>query len=127
MRRAAQSLLLQISSRVDGATTYGLRNFATSIPRLDAFSAHTQCQCLAFRPDGKVLAAGSDHGEIKCWNCETWEQIPWHFKVDQSILALAFSPGGKQLVLGGDGGFLSLWDVDPEDTSESTAIAFLHP
>ncbi|KAJ8494647.1 hypothetical protein ONZ45_g13171 [Pleurotus djamor] len=43
------------------------------------FKAHDDAiVCLAFRHDGRVLATGSNGGEIRIWRCHTWEKILPH-------------------------------------------------
>jgi WD40 repeat protein len=55
------------------------------------------CRRVAFSPDGKILASGSDGGEIGLWEVPTGKAIrklqahPWQ------VTYLSFSPDGKHL------------------------------
>jgi WD40 repeat protein/transcriptional regulator with XRE-family HTH domain len=76
---------------------------------------------VAFRPDGKVLAAGSADGTVRLWNVTN----PAHARLTGRPLsvapkgkgappfvqAVAFSPDGRSLAAGTSAGQVWLWDV----------------
>ena len=67
---------------------------------------------MAFSPDGKTLASGSDNGTVRLWEVDQPEMAPvvllGH---EQGVLAVAFSPDGKTLASGSDDGTVRLWAV----------------
>src|SRR5947209_26100 len=66
--------------------------------------------CLAFSPDGKSLAAGSQDGATHVWDVASKKKMHALGGRDDWVEALAFSPDGKWLAAGG-GGFARVWDL----------------
>ncbi|HEX5271868.1 MAG TPA: WD40 repeat domain-containing protein, partial [Gemmataceae bacterium] len=69
--------------------------------------------CLAFSPDGKLLATGGSQNDndIRVWDVATGKELH-RIETDRAVQAVAFSPDGKVL-LGGEGarGTIASWDV----------------
>jgi serine/threonine protein kinase/WD40 repeat protein/tetratricopeptide (TPR) repeat protein len=57
-------------------------------------------RALAFRPDGKVLAAGDYNGFVRFWDTSTGGEIRRPLPQGEIVLALAYSPDGKILAAG---------------------------
>ncbi len=55
-------------------------------------------RCLAYHPDGQLLASGGDDRSIKLWDITTSQEKKTLICHDDCVRAIAFSPDGKQLV-----------------------------
>jgi WD40 repeat protein len=86
--------------------------------RFDVFASERligQVHALAYSPDGKLLASGTDRQTLLLWDTKTREVIRQLEGHKERVSALAFSPDGKRLASAG-GYFerdttIRLWDV----------------
>ncbi len=74
---------------------------------------------VAFSPDGRRLAAGSYHHELKIWNLDDgtlWRQL----QPVEDNFGMSFSPDGTKLWLGDELGYLHQWDLESGRQRAST-------
>ena len=99
-------------SQLAVATTRGLYFFDPASRRLDqSIDIGASFRCLAFSPQGDLLAAGSEDGRLFLWTVsETQPRIV--LRVHNSpVLSLAFSPDGGQIATGSWERLLRVWSV----------------
>ena len=85
--------------------------------KLHELPGHTSpILCVAFRPDGKLLASASSNGMIKIWEVKRNGDKP---RAVQSVtgrtgavLGLSFSPDGHYLAYGGTDKTVRVWNVE---------------
>lgn len=66
---------------------------------------------VAFSPDGKLLVAGADEGDVIVWDTATRELIGRMETHTPLVVSVAFSPDGRILASGTHVGTVTLWDV----------------
>lgn len=67
---------------------------------------------LAFSPDGKTLASGSDVATVQLWDAASGKKTGTFQGYGKSrVHALAFNPDGKTLASGSGDGTIRLWDL----------------
>lgn len=70
-----------------------------------------EVNAVAFSPDGRTLASGSDDKTVKLWNVKTGELLHTLVKHTDKVNAVAFSPDGRTLASGSEDTTINLWDV----------------
>ncbi|MEU6729081.1 WD40 repeat domain-containing protein [Nonomuraea wenchangensis] len=84
---------------------------ATSIGRPISAPSTDYIQCMAYHPNGQLIAAGDQGGNLHLWDKDDDyrfdKPIACHTKI---VSALAFHPYGHLLATGGYDGHVRLWD-----------------
>ena len=82
----------------------------TTYQEVALLTAHTSAvECLAFSPDGNILASGGEDGTILLWHRSTGAQKVLTGST-KSVSNLVFSPDGQTLA-NGSGGTIRFWDT----------------
>jgi eukaryotic-like serine/threonine-protein kinase len=71
---------------------------------------HQGVRCVAFSPDGGLLAANGDDDTVELWNPLTGERLRTLTGHSSWVHAVAFSPDGRLLATGSDDKSVRLWD-----------------
>lgn len=78
---------------------------------LHIFSEHVgKVQCVAWSPDGNILASGADDGYILLWGTLTGNLLPFFIHHFDAVTSLNFSPDGQILISGSKDCTFKLWN-----------------
>ena len=64
---------------------------------------------VAFSPDGRWVASGSDDETVKLWNAATGEVVRTLSGHSYGVNSVAFSPDGRWVASGSDDETVKLW------------------
>ena len=66
---------------------------------------------VAFSVDSKILASGSEDGNLYLWDVETGKKLKTLTEATENVFSVAFSSDGKTLASGNAGNTIRLWDI----------------
>jgi len=79
---------------------------------LKVYNGHTgDVNAVAYSPDGKTLASGSDDFSVRIWNANESESLHILRGHTDRVRTVAFSPDGTLLASGGEDNEIRLWQV----------------
>jgi WD40 repeat protein len=91
--------------------------------RYRLYTREHKAWCLAFSPDGRLLAMGGDDGAIRVWDVNTGRQLQ-ESKGPTHVFSLAFSPDSR-LLASLNGEYVRWWDAKSlkEYTADAVPLA----
>ncbi len=89
-------------------------------PQSQMLSGHTSwVRSVAFSPDGRLLASGSDDQTVKLWDVNSAQRIRTLKGYARGIRSVAFSPDGQTLASGSEDQRVRIWDIANEQCLRS--------
>ncbi|EHK21355.1 uncharacterized protein TRIVIDRAFT_10543, partial [Trichoderma virens Gv29-8] len=76
-----------------------------------ALANRSDVESLAFSPDGKLLASGSDDSAVRVWDAETGAAQLMFEEHGRKVVCLTFS-SNRQLASGSEDGVIHIWDMN---------------
>ncbi|PVF91804.1 WD40 repeat-like protein [Serendipita vermifera] len=70
---------------------------------------------IAFSPDGRYIASGSEDHTVRVWNAETGEDIALFEGHRDTVNAVSFSSDSRLIVSGSDDCTVRIWDIETNE------------
>jgi len=82
------------------------------IHRYHSLLPPSSVKCLAFSPDGLLLACGSQDGALRLWQVETGQLLYWNPQAHwQALSIICFTTDGSIMISASDDGTIKLWST----------------
>ena len=102
------SVLFVQESRGQDYTRWHLPDGA--LARLGKGSIGHGDRAVAYSPDGRTLASGSDDQTVRLWDVESGQEVA-RLQHQAPVSSMSFSPDGQTLAGGSHEGTILLWDM----------------
>ena len=80
--------------------------------QLQTLAGHSNyVNCVAYSPDGAMLASGSSDHTVKLWNASSGELLATCMGHSNAVRSVAFSPDGRYFASAGEDRLVRLWDA----------------
>ena len=91
----------------------GLRRISDFTPLITLEEVPGAVYSVAFSPDGRTIASGSDNGKTRLWRVSDGELLNTlgASRGSNNIYSVAFSPNGRTMASGTSASTIRLWDV----------------
>ena len=84
---------------------------------------HPDVYGIAWSPDGRRIATGSNNQTIRIWDAQTLETLLVLREHEGYVHGLAWGPDGTQLVSGSEDGTVRVWDSRPASERAAASVA----
>ncbi len=99
-------------SEIAAATSHGIALFsAVDFKFKELIPSSIMLRCLAYSPDGALLAGGGVDGKIIVWQTSDTTELSTLYASDQAVVALAFNPDNSALAASTWDHLIKVWNT----------------